>query len=334
MNQTPSRLGSLLQTFFAEHLLHHKGVSYQTIASYRDTFRLLLQFVRDRTGREPSSLRLNDLDASVILAFLDHLEADRRNATRTRNLRLTAIRTFFRLAALSDPENVGLATRVLAIPVKRTDRRLVGYLTRAEMEAILDGPDTTTWTGRRDYALLLTLYNSGARVSEIVNVERRHVSFGATSYLELHGKGRKERTVPLWPMTARALKQWLEELGEAANTAVVFPSARRQRLTRKGITFILRNATATAAAACPSLAGKRVSPHIVRHTTAMHLLQSGVDITVIALWLGHESMETTHQYIEADLATKERALATLPDAGKSLDRFKADDALMGFLASL
>jgi integrase/recombinase XerD len=334
MNQTSSTVGPLLQTFFAEHLLHHKGVSYQTIASYRDTFRLLLQFVRDRTGREPSSLKLSDLDAPVILSFLNHLEADRHNATRTRNLRLTAIRTFFRLAALSDPENVGLATRVLAIPVKRTDRRLVGYLTRAEMEAILAAPDPKTWSGRRDYALLLTLYNTGARVSEIINVERRHLSFGATTYLELHGKGRKERTVPLWPTTARALKQRLEDLPDATPTAVVFPSARRERLTRKGITFILRNATTTAAVACPSLASKRVSPHIVRHTTAMHLLQSGVDITVIALWLGHESTETTHQYIEADLATKERALATLPDAGKRLDRFKAADALLGFLASL
>lgn len=333
MRESTPKVGPLLQVFFTEHLLQHKGVSTQTIASYRDTFRLLLQFVRDRTGVEPASLSLETLDASVILAFLDHLEAERKNGTRTRNLRLTAIRAFFRLAALSDPLNVGLATQVLAIPVKKADRRLVGYLTRAEIDAILAAPNASTWIGRRDYTMLLALYNSGARVSEIIAVERRHLEFGPTTYLQLLGKGRKERTIPLWPKTARALKQWLDD-NAMASSSVVFPSSQRTPLTRSGVKFILGNAVAVARGTCPSLQAKRISPHTLRHTTAMHLLQSGVDMTVIALWLGHESTETTHKYIEADLATKERALAKLPDAGKNLRRFKADDELLAFLASL
>lgn len=222
---------------------------------------------------------------------------------------------------------------MLAIPVKRTERRVVGYLTRPEIDAVLAAPDRKRWAGQRDYTLLLTLYNSGARVSEITSLERRHVRFGSTSVLELQGKGRKERAVPLWARTVRALKAWLGTRNGPPE-APVFPNARGGRLSRDGVDYILRAAVQKAKNIGPSLATKRVSPHVIRHTTAMHLLQSGVDIAVIALWLGHESIETTHHYMEADLKLKERALQNVAPAGSSFRRFQPDDPLLAFLASL
>jgi integrase/recombinase XerD len=326
-------VGTLLQTFFTDHLLTHKRVSPQTVASYRDAFRLLLQFAYKRKGIAPAALRVSDLDVPTILAFLDSLERERHNCVRSRNIRLAAIRSFFRLVALKEPACVGLVAQVLALPVKRTDRHLVAALTREEAEALLAAPDLQTWQGRRDHALLLTLYNSGARVSELTALQCHQVHFGACSFLQLSGKGRKERSVPLWPKTARTLKAWFAELA-AKPMSPAFPSARGRPLTRNGVDYLLQQAVCRAALHCPSLRSKRISPHTWRHTTATHLLQSGVDISVIALWLGHESTETTHVYIEADLATKESALEKLAPAGKTVPRFKATDPLLAFLATL
>lgn len=328
-------IGPHLQAFFAEHLLTHKRASPETITCYRDTFRLLLRFMRQRTGVEPAGLPLSALDADAVLAFLDHLERDRGCLVRSRNIRLAAIRSFFRLVALRVPDRLGQVTRVMAIPVKRCDKRLVGYLSRDEVKALLAAPDRTTWSGRRDHALLLTLYNSGARVSEVIALRREQVRLdpAASAHLELHGKGRKDRVVPLWAETARVLRAWLRELGERGG-GIAFPSARGHALSRDGIDYLLRQAVATAVKACPSLGAKRVSPHVLRHSTAMHLFQAGVDMAVIALWLGHESLETTHVYVEADLATKERALAKLAPMPGTLARYRVDDKLLAFLAAL
>ncbi len=333
MKEPANRLGPLLQNFFVDYLCTQKRASSQTIVSYRDTFRLLLEFVRDEHGIEPAAACVVDLDVPIILSFLDHLEQTRHNSIRSRNLRLAAIRSFFRVVALRDPASVNQAARVLAIPVKRADRQIVKALSRAEMEAILAAPDLKQWSGRRDHALLLTLYNSGARVSEITALEKSQFRFGVNSFLHLHGKGRKERTVPLWTKTARALQSWFRE-PSLQQTDLAFPSARGRKLTRNGVDYILQQAVDRAVAGCPSLHDKKITPHSVRHTTATHLLQSGVDISVIALWLGHESIETTHIYLEADLTTKERALSKLAPAGVEVPRFKAKDEVLAFLATL
>jgi integrase/recombinase XerD len=265
--------------------------------------------------------------------FFNHLEQQRGNTVRSRNLRLAAIRSFFRLVALRDPASVAIVIRVLAIPSKRTDKKLIGYLTRDEVDALLAAPDRNTWKGLCDHALLLTLYNSGARVSEITALERNQVHFGPSTFLQLKGKGRKERVIPLWPHTSRILQAWFQELGSLGGN-IAFPSARGRSLSRDGVDFILQRAVQTAAARCPSLATRKITPHVMRHATAMHLLQAGVDMATIALWLGHESIETTHVYIQTDLAIKEQALAKLNPVDGTMARFTADDPLLGFLASL
>jgi integrase/recombinase XerD len=326
-------VGPLLQIFFMEHLCNNKRVSPRTIRSYRDTFRLLLQYSQKVTGKQPSVLSIADLDAPAILDFLNDLEQQRHNQPQSRNVRLTAIRSFFRLVALRDPQSVGITTRVLAIPLKRTDKRLVGYLTREEIDSILAASDLSEWSGRRDHALLLTLYNTGARVSEITSLQRQQFSFGMKSFVSFKGKGRKERSVPLWPTTAKALQAWFRELGDSSG-GFAFPNARGSALTRDGVNYLLQQAVERAAVDCPNLKNKRVFPHLLRHTCALHLLQSGVDITVIALWLGHESIQTTHGYLEADMMLKEQALQKVAPAGQAAMRFKADDSLMTFLASL
>jgi len=322
-----------LQAFFAEYLCQQRRLSPQTIVSCRDTFRLLLTFLRDQTGIEPSALHMADIDASAVLSFLNYLEQKRGNSVRSRNIRLSAIRSFFRLVALRDPDSIGLVMRVLAIPTKREDRKLIGYLTRPEIQALLATPDSSKWSGRRDYALLSTLYNSGARVSEITALRRQQVCVGTSTFLQLTGKGRKERTVPLWPATARVLKAWLDELGEDAGQ-IAFPNARGKALSREGADYLLQQAVQRAIPDCPSLATKNITPHVIRHTTAMHLLQAGVDIATIALWLGHESIETTHVYLQADLAMQEQALEKLDPIEGGWKRFQAEDALLTFLASL
>ena len=325
--------GVLLQSFFAEHLTNQKRVSPHTVKAYRDTLRLLLAHADQIHGIRPSDVRVIDLDAPAVLDFLEHLERIRRCSVRSRNARLAAIRAFFRYVALREPEHVAVATRILAIPAKRADHCLVGYLTREEMQAVLAAPDRTKWMGRRDHALLLTFYNTGARLSEVTGLKRGDVRFGTRTFVHLHGKGRKEREVPLWANTARILKKWFEEDPPVPGD-VVFPSNRGGPLSADSVSHILHLAVRTASARSPSLAKKRITPHVIRHTTAMHLLQSGVDISVIALWLGHESIETTHIYVEADLATKERALDRLAPAGGNPRRFKPSDPLLNFLSAL
>ena len=324
---------ALVQAFFVEYLLNQKHASPRTLATYRDAFRLLLQFVHETYGVEPANLSVDNLDAPIILAFLDYIERERANCIRSRNARLAAIRSFFRFVQMREPAALAVASRVLAIPVKRTERKLVGYLTRPEIDALLATTDRTTWDGRRDHALLLTLYNSGARVSEIIGVCRGDVVLDAPASLKLHGKGRKERAVPLWAKTAQVLRSWFQEIGDRFGESA-FPSARTRRLSRHGVSFLLGRLVDRAAPACPSLHNKRISPHVIRHSTAMHLLQSGVDPAVIALWLGHESVETTHGYVEADLTMMENALAKLTPAGSAPGRFKASDDLLAFLAAL
>jgi len=264
MTTSTSLVAPHLQAFFTDHLAQHKRASPQTVASCRDTFRLLLRFVQETKHIEPSSLCLTELDMPLILTFLDYLEHQRGNTVRSRNIRLSTIRGFFRFVALRDPERVELVTRILAIPVKRQDKTLIGYLTREEMEALLAAADRSKWVGRRDYALLLTMYNSGARVSEMTALRCEQVVFSASTFLQLHGKGRKDRTIPLWPQTSRVLKDWFWELGEDQRQRA-FPNAQRQPLSRHGVNYLLQQAVQKAMASCPSLQSKTVTPHVIRH---------------------------------------------------------------------
>ena len=328
----PPTFPALVQRFFAERLTQQRNASPQTIASYRDTFRLLLRFAAPRLHRPPSAFALRDLDAPLVLAFLDHLETARRNAVRTRNARLTAIRSFMRFAGLQEPCGP-VVQRVLAIPAKRAYQPVLGYLSREELHAVLTAPDPATWSGLRDRVLLATFYNTGARVSEAIAITVGDVHLGATPTVHLHGKGRKERTVPLWKTTATHLRAWLPRIDERPQ-APLFPNRRGTSLTRSGVETRLRRAVRAAASGCPTLRGRRISPHTLRHTTAMHLLQAGVDLAVIALWLGHESPATTHRYLEADLAMKERALRRLTPPLRGVRRFHATDRLLRFLDTL
>ncbi len=324
---------SLLQAFFSQRLIAERGVSAHTVASYRDTFELLLGFAHTRLQRAPSALAITDLDAPLILEFLDDLETTRANSAQTRNLRLTAIRSFMTYASLRDPTCLPTARRVLAISPKRFDRPTIDFLTRGELDALLAAPDTDTFSGHRDAVLLAVLYNSGARVSEIARLTNADVLVDRQCALQLHGKGRKQRTVPLWTTTARRLRAW-QTCIDPAPEAPVFPNRFGRPISRSGINQRLQTAITTAAIDCPSLATRSISPHTMRHTTAMHLLQSGVDITVIALWLGHEDTATTHRYVEADLAMKKAALDRVDDPGGEPVQFTPRDQLLAFLEQL
>jgi integrase/recombinase XerD len=324
---------SLLQGFFLERLVSQRGASAQTVASYRDAFRLLLGYVEKSRGKAPTDLVLADLDGPLVTAFLDHLERDRGNSVRTRNARLTALRSFLHYAALRDPTTLATIERVLAIPLKRFDRPLLGYLTPEEIDAILAAPDVSTWTGHRDQVMLLVFYNTGARVSEVITMRRMDAQLDHRACLQIHGKGRKERVVPLWKRTAASLRAWLRRVDQAPETPL-FPNRNGTPLSRAGIEKRLRAAVAAAAKQCPALGKRPVSPHTLRHTTAMHLLQAGVDITVIALWLGHESPATTHFYVEADLSMKEQALRKVQPPGTRRPRFQAPDRVLAFLDGL
>jgi len=331
---TPATPGfpTLLQEFF-HRLLTERGVSAHTIASYRDTFALLLGYAQQQTGRTASALTLSDLDAPLVLAFLNHLENERGNAPRTRNLRLTAIRAFMRHTSLRDPTALPVAQRVLAISPKRHDKPALGYLTRDEVTALLAAPDQSTWSGRRDAVLLAVLYNTGARVSELAVLRISDLLLDRQLAVQLYGKGRKQRLVPLWKTTAKQLRAWLSRI-EQAPQSPVFPNRSGQPITRSGIESRLRIAVTAASAQCPSLAKRRISPHTIRHTTAMHLLQSGVDVAVIAMWLGHEDTATTHIYLEADLAMKQAALKRLHAPAVKPVTYTAPDRLLGFLDGL
>jgi integrase/recombinase XerD len=324
---------ALLQDFFLQRLVAQREASAQTVASYRDAFELLLGFAERRTGRPPSALTLRDLDASFVLAFLDHLEEERGNSPRTRNARLAAIRSFMRYASVRDPASLPVAQRVLAIPSKRFDRPVLGFLSRDEVQAILDAPDRSTSSGCRDAVLLAVLYNTGARVSEITGLRVADILLDRAAAVRLHGKGRKERVVPLWKSTATQLRAWLAQIDRSPQ-APVFRNRVGRPISRSGVEHRLRVAVATAATTCPSLVGRRISPHTLRHTTAMHLLQGGVDITVIAMWLGHEDPATTHLYLEADLEMKEAALRRVEDPSPKPARFRASDRLLAFLDTL
>lgn len=332
-SRRPQDFAVLVQNFFGDRLVSQQNVSPHTVAGYRDSFRLLLHFVSRHRRRSPAALTLDDLDAPTVLAFLEDLEQTRGNAVRTRNARLAAIRAFVSYAAACDLSAMPLTQRILAIPRKRFDRPLLGHLNRAEIEAILAAPNPADWSGRRDRALFTLMYNTGARVSEAIGWSHADLRLGPSASIRIHGKGRKERAVPLWKSTAKLLREWIAECNSVAGDPL-FPNRFSQRLSRSGVEDRLQSAVSVATKVCPSLQKKTVSPHTLRHTTAMHLLQAGVDVTVIALWLGHESPETTHQYVEADVEMKRRVLDRLDEPkGKIPRRVKKGD-LLDFLDRL
>ncbi|CZT37712.1 MAG TPA: integrase [Agrobacterium sp.] len=334
MSDTTPSFPTLLQRFFVDHLRQQRAVSPCTVAAYRDTFKLLLAFAEKRIGKSPTNLTLPDLNADLILAFLDHLERDRANSVRSRNARLSAIRVFLKYAAHEDLTALAVIERSLAVPQKRHDKAVLGYLARPEVEAIINAPDPKTWAGRRDRALFTFLYNTGARVSEAIDLRIGSVILETAPVVHLHGKGRKRRSVPLWNETARTLKRWIQDLHDCGPDAYIFPNSSGTRLSRSSVRQRLDLAVGAAGGGVPSILAKAISPHTFRHTTAMHLLQSGVDLTVIALWLGHEDISTTHIYMEADLAMKEEALSRLQPVSPTGVRYRPPDKLMAFLQAL
>lgn len=324
----------LLEGFFTDRLMRQRQASPHTIASYRDTFRLLFAFAEKRFKKAPSELALEDLNAPFIGAFLDHLEKDRRISARSRNTRLAAIHSFFRYAALHEPGQSALIQRVLAMPNKRYDRTPIGFLTRPEVETLLAAPDQGTWAGRRDRALLLTAVQTGLRVSELTGLRCQDVVLSnGSSYVHCRGKGRKERCTPLRKEAVAALRSWLRER-DCQDSDPLFPNARGASLSRDGVEYILRKRVTIARQSCSSLNKKRVSPHVLRHTAAMDMLEHGIPCSVIALWFGHEREETTKMYLEASLELKEKALAkTTPLKGR-VRRYHPDDSLLTFLKGL
>jgi site-specific recombinase XerD len=328
-----SVLAPALQAFFTERLMTQQRASPDTIASYRDTFRLLLGYASERTGKPPSRLDFADLDAKLISGFLTHLETSRGNSITTRNARLAAIRSLFGYAALRVPEHAALVAQVLAIPAKRHDQVTVSFLTRPEIEALLAAPDTTTWHGRRDHALLLAATQTGLRVSELTGLTIADAHLGAGPHVYCRGKGRKERCTPLTGLTVTALTSWLAERG-GHGTDPLFCTRSGGRLSRDAVERLLAKYVTIARASCPSLRAKAVSPHTLRHSAAMSLLHAGVDVTVIALWLGHSSPASTRVYLHADMAIKERALARTTPPDTQPGRYSAPDNLLAFLNGL
>jgi site-specific recombinase XerD len=330
---TASTFPALLQRFFTERLCTQMEASANTIVSYRDAFRLLLRFACERTGKAATKLRIEDLDADLIGDFLLHVETSRKNGARSRNTRLSAIRSFFRFVAISEPAHLLQCQQILAMPGKRYVKRSVTFLDCNESAALLTAPDLSTWSGRRDHAILLVALQTGLRASELIGLRCRDVVLGKGAHLRCEGKGRKERCTPLRRDTARLLERWLKQRRGSGDDPL-FPSIRGDKLSRDALEHLVRKHNRTAAASCPSLAGKRVSPHTLRHSTAMELLQHGVDQTVIALWLGHESVETTQVYIHADLRMKEKALSRVAAPGIRPARYRPDDKLLAFLEAL
>jgi integrase/recombinase XerD len=323
----------LLEAFFTDRLIRQREVSRHTIISYRETFRQLLGFAKERCKKPPSKMALEDLDAPLIGAFLDHAQKERGLSARSRNVRLAAIRSFFRYVALQEPRRSALVQRVLSMPNKKFERRQVGYLTRHEVEALLAVPNRQTRSGRRDHALLLVAVRTGLRCSELAGLRIEDAELSRGPHLRCHGKGRKDRCTPLCKETVAVLRSWLRERGGRPSDPI-FPSARGLPLSVAGIEYIVQKHVAVARARCASLKRKRVSPHCLRHTLAMDLLQSGVDRSVIALWLGHESPETTQIYLDADLALKERALSRTGPFRTRPGRYRPGDTLLEFLKNL
>ncbi len=324
---------ALLQSFFLDRLLQQRQASPHTIAGYRDAFRLLLRFAAQRLARAPSDLQMEDLEAPFIGEFLDHLEKERGNSARTRNARLAAIHSFFRYVALTEPAYALLCQQVLAIPSKRHERKPIAFLDWAEIEALVAAPDPDTWTGRRDQTLLTVAIQTGLRVSELIGLRCQDVVLGTGAHVRCEGKGRKHRCTPLRQDAVALLERWLrEQIGQPE--APVFASIRRGALSRDAVERIVAKHVATAQQHCPSLKSKKVTPHVLRHTAAMELLRHGVDRAVIALWLGHESVETTQMYLHADLRLKEQALARTTPVGVTPGRFCPQDDLLAFLEAL
>jgi site-specific recombinase XerD len=326
-------LAPLLQAFFSERLLQQKQVSPNTVAAYRDAFRLLLKFAEKRVRKAPSNLLLTDLDVPCISAFLAHLEKDRGNCARTRNARLAAIHSMFRFAAIREPAHSELIKRVLAIPQKRFDRKVVTSLTRDEVNALLAAPDRNTSLGRRDHALILLAVQTGLRVSELTGLRVEDCVFDTGAHVRCSGKGRKERCTPIYRETAKVLRAWIAE-NELTRSDFIFRSQRGTRLSRDAVERLITKHVHSAARNCPSLARKDVTPHVLRHTRAIDLLESGVDCSMIALWLGHESVETTQVYLEANLSMKERALNRTAPIRGGAHRFRPKEPLLAFLEGL
>lgn len=324
---------TLLQRFFTQRLMQQKRVSAHTISSYRDTFRMLLAFARKKLRTTPDKLAFEKLDAPFIAAFLNELEKTRGVTVRTRNLRLTAIRSFFRFAAYEMPTHSAQIQRVLAMPAKRFDRKLIDFLTRPEADALLAAPDKASWIGRRDHALLLTTLQTGLRLSEATSLRRRDITFGTGAHVEILGKGRKHRVVPLCKPVADVLRPWLDEAASGEDD-LAFPSMRGGQLSADAVARLLEKHLTVAASACPSLKQKHITFHCLRHTTAMDLLHAGVEQTVIALWLGHESIETTQIYLDADLELKEKILARAIPFDTKPGKYRPDDKLLTFLNQL
>lgn len=331
MNST--NFSSLLQGFFKNRLLRELSASSHTVASYRDTFRLLLRFAVERLGKTPSDLRLEDLDVSFLGEFLEYLEGERGNSSRTRNNRLSALRAFFRYVSLHEPALALQCQRILAMPAKRYDRGPLDFLTEEESAALVAAPNTETWLGRRDRALLLLAVKTGLRNSEIRALRRQDVELGTGAHVRCFGKGRKTRCTPLSPDVVTVLKQWFSEQDGNPGDPL-FPSSRGGYLSADAVQRLVARHTDTARQACPSLRKKRVRPHTLRHTLAMDLLWKGTDLTVIALWLGHERAETAQIYLHADMRLKEQALAHSTSSGVVPDRYRPPDSLLAFLESL
>ena len=333
MTTNETSFAPLLERFFIQRLMQQRQASPHTISSYRDTFRMLLEFVHQQLHTRPDQLTLHAIDAPLIVRFLDHLEKHRKLTARSRNLRLTAIHSFFRYAAFEAPTHAAQIQRVLAIPSKRFTRTQVHFLAREEVEALLAAPDQHTWFGRRDHAFLLVAAQTGLRQSEMSSLTRKDLVLGPGSHVRVIGKGRKERCVPLAKVTVAVLKTWLHEpfRGEGQ---VLFPNFRGTSLSADAVHYLFLRHVKTASRVCPSLAAKRVTVHVLRHTMALDLLQAGVDRSVIALWLGHESVETTQIYFEATLAMKERALEKAKPLLSKFTRYHPGDQLLGFLNNL
>lgn len=329
-----SALAPLLEAFFSERLIGQRQASSHTVAAYRDAFCLLLRFTQHRAGKAPHQLSLEDIDAPLIGAFLNHLEAERGASIRTRNARLTAIRSFFHFSAYRHPEHAALIQRVLAIPPKRTEKTLVSYLTDEEMDALLAAPNRSTRIGRRDHTLLVLALETGLRVSELTGLTCSAIQLGTGAHVCCNGKGRKERITPLRREIRQVLQAWLDERGGAPGDPL-FPSPKGARLSRDAIRRMVERHRATAASTCPSLTTKDISPHVLRHSCAMKLLRSGVDTATIALWLGHEDVRTTYGvYLHADLGLKESALARTAPPRTRPGRYRPPDALLAFLEGL
>jgi site-specific recombinase XerD len=323
----------LLQKFFTQRLMQQKKVSPHTLCSYRDTFRLLLRFATNKLHTTPEHLAIEQIDAPFLTAFLNDLESSRGVSARTRNLRLTAIRSFFRFASYELPSRSAQIQRILATPRKRYTRRLVGFLTRPEVEALLGAPDKHTWTGRRNHALMLLTVQTGLRLAEVTSLTRQNLTLGKAAYLQVIGKGRKERAVPLCRPVAAVLKAWLNE-PRLTDSDIVFPSTRGDRLSADAVQHLLHKYLLRATRTCPSMGKKRITFHCLRHTTAMDLLHAGVEQAAIALWLGHESIETTQIYLDADLALREKILARTTPIDSRPGRYRPHGQLLTFLNQL